>query len=280
MDPSLSPEANRLLERELQQATGRERVDVPAEPTGGRSALTASLAGNRPLLIVTFVAAIVVGGIVSLSTDTWWALVVAVGLHALGTLVAAAGSLQLTTQSEHVSPEVAARLEDEGVADPDRVLTDMVADVAGSGERAGVAEVVGSGHNEQTVGPETDPGRAAAEQRTVMTPTSRPTAPAGDGSAVAALPWWIVTGLMVVSIGFAVAEGGEMWLLPVLILPLGVGWIVLNKAIDSRGEERAGREGRRHTPGGARRRVLATAAAVVLGVVVYIVLAVQLLDIW
>lgn len=65
----------------------------------------------------------------ALLTHSWWALVAACAVHATGTLLAAGGAFELMMRGEHVSPEVAAQLEEEGVADPDRVLTELVRDV-------------------------------------------------------------------------------------------------------------------------------------------------------
>jgi hypothetical protein len=103
-------------------------------------------------------------------TGQYWAVVVACALHAVGTLVVAAGAIALTTRTEHVSPAVAARLEEEGVGDPDALLSDLVEEFAGAQEAQGVPEVISSGHNARTTTAEEDPARAAVEQRTAMTP--------------------------------------------------------------------------------------------------------------
>ena len=138
-DPELSPEANRILTEEARAAIGSDRVEVPAdaprhsrEARGTQGAGVPTLTANRPLLIITFVTAMVVGAIISLVTGSWWALVAAVVVHAIGTFAVAGGAIQLTTQTEHVDPNAAARLEDEGVADPDRRLTKLVDEFAGS----------------------------------------------------------------------------------------------------------------------------------------------------
>src|SRR3954447_15501183 len=138
-DPSLSPEANRLLTKELREVIGREEVEVPVgtprrarDAHAGRSPLVATLVANRPLILVALLAAVVVGGIISLATGWYVAVLLAVGLHALGTMLVAAGAIQLTTQVEHVAPETAARLEQEGVGDPDRVLGQLVEDFTGA----------------------------------------------------------------------------------------------------------------------------------------------------
>src|SRR4051795_5490162 len=71
-DPSLTPEANRLLTEELQEVVGAEEVEVPAgtprrsdEAHAVHSPLVTTLLSNRPILIVTLLAAVVVGAIVS-----------------------------------------------------------------------------------------------------------------------------------------------------------------------------------------------------------------------
>src|SRR4051812_37339831 len=121
-DPSLSPEANRLLTEELRHAVGRDSVDVPAgtprrttERRGGRSPIVANLATHRQIVVVSQLAALVIGAIVAFATGAWWAVVVALGLHALGTMLTATAAVQLTTEVEHVAPETAARLEEQGV---------------------------------------------------------------------------------------------------------------------------------------------------------------------
>jgi hypothetical protein len=169
----------------------------------------------------------VIGGIVALVTGQYWAVLVAAALHAIGTLAVAAGAIHLTTETEHVDPAVAARLEEEGVADPDRVLSELVEDFGGAREARGVAEVVSSGHNERTAAPDDDRPRAAVEQRTALTPTSGAAPAGGSGSAVVALEWWIVGALAVLSIVVAALIAGDMWALPAVVVPLCAGWIGL-----------------------------------------------------
>lgn len=138
-DPSLSDEANRLLTEELRRAVGRDEVEVPAdaldrsrERHGAHGAIVTTLIANGTVLLFTFLALVVVGVIVSLATGSWWALAIAVGVHALGTMIAAASAVALTTEVEHADPSTAARLEEEGVPDPDRVLTELVEDYGGA----------------------------------------------------------------------------------------------------------------------------------------------------
>ncbi len=270
-DPSLSPRANELLTRELQEAIGADEVVVPkdvpdrrGEPHATHSPLAATLTSNRPIVIVTFFMALALGGVVTLVTEQYWAVVLAAALHAVGTLAVTAAAIGLTTKTEHVDPTVAARLEEEGVADPDRVLSELVDDFAGVRDARGTPEVITGGHNERSVTPEQDAARSSAEQRTAMTPSSGRTRVAGSGSAVEALEWWIVGGLCLLSVAVAVIVGGEMWVLPTIILPLGGGWIALQYWM-ARGRDTSQR------PSGdsatARRRLLPIGAFVVAGVI-------------
>jgi hypothetical protein len=274
-DPSLSPRANQLLTHELQEALGTDEVTVPKDEPDRRrdehataSPVAATLASNRPILIVTFLAAIVIGGIVALVTGQYWAVVVAAALHAIGTLLVAAGAIHLTTETEHVDPTIAARLEEEGVADPDRVLSELVEEFGGAREARGVAEVVSGGHNERTTAPEDDQPRAAVEQRTALTPSSGAAPAGGARSAVAALEWWIVAALAVLSIVVAAVVGGEMWALPAVVVPLCAGWVGLQHWM-----ARGGATSHR-APGDAEsgaRRLVPVGVFVVVGVIWFMV---------
>jgi hypothetical protein len=179
----LSPEARRLLDRELREAVGDERADAAGGAAGDagprpRRGAAAELAAHRVALGVMLCILLAVGVILSLATGSWWLLVAALAVHALGTLAVVSGALQLTTQTEHVSPAVAARLEEEGVVDPDRALTELVEDAAGGPQGRG---------NERTVAAEDDPAAASSEQRRATTPSSEPSEPVpgpdrrGDG---------------------------------------------------------------------------------------------------
>jgi hypothetical protein len=270
-DPELTPEANRLLTEELREVVGRDEVEVPRdtphraeEAHGTHSPLAGTLVSNRPLIIVTLLAAVVVGGIISLATGYYVAVLLAVGLHALATLLVAAGAIQLTTQVEHVAPETAARLEQEGVADPDRVLTELAEEFAGATEAGGVPEVIGSGNNEQTTTAQDDPARDMLEQRTAMTPQSGSGPAAGEGSAIALLPWWVVIGVMVVSV-VAIPFFSQGWLVPLILVPIGLGWMALQRWMAHADRARSARPV--GDSAGARRRLAPIAVFVVLGAV-------------
>lgn len=277
-DESLSPRANELLTRELQAAVGSDEAVVPKDrprrekqPHGGRSPFTAALSSNLPLIIVTFFVALVVGAVVALVTDQYWAVVVAAAVHAVGTLLVAAGAIALSTQTEHMDPAVAARLEEEGVGNPDAVLSDLVEEFAGAQEARGVPEVVSSGHNERTVAPEEDPGEATVEQRSAMTPTSAPTQVAGAKSGIAVLPWWVVIAVTVLTVAVALIVGGEMWVLPAIVIPLALGWIAVQKWMARGPDSSAESERPAGDTEGARRRLVPIGVFVVVGVVWFMV---------
>jgi hypothetical protein len=270
-DPGLTPEANRLLTEEVREVIGADEVEVPVDTPhrstdrhGGHSPLVATLIANRPLIIVTLLAALVVGGIVSLTTGYYVAVLLAVGLHALCTMLVAAGAVQLTTQVEHVGPETAARLEQEGVADPDRVLTELVEDFAGAQQAGGMTEVIGSGNNERTVEAGDDPAQAMLEQRTAMTPQAHPGPSAGEGSAIALLPWWVVVGVMVISV-VAIPFFSQGWVLPLVIVPLGLAWMAMQRWMARAESARSSRA--TGDTAGAQRRFAPITIFVVVGVI-------------
>ena len=98
---------------------------------------------------------------------SWRAVVAAAAVHAIGTLSVAVGAIRWTTLTEHLSPETAARLEEEGVSDPDRRLTELVQEyTAPRGARVARARALSTAFDEQTVAATDDPARAAVEQRT------------------------------------------------------------------------------------------------------------------
>jgi hypothetical protein len=148
-------------------------------------------------------------------------------------------ALQLTTQVEHVAPAVAARLEEEGVADPDRVLTDLVESHADDEERRGTAQIVSGGANELTARPEDDPARATAEQRTAMTPTGRVSSPAGQGSPIGMMPIAVVVAVSLIALVVAIAEGGTLWIAAGVVWLAAIGWFLVVRSIDV-SDERAG----------------------------------------
>ena len=116
---------------------------------------------------MSFLIAVLVGVIVSLAAGSWWFLPLALAVLGLATLVVVGGVLQMTSQTEHLSPGAAARLEAEGVGDPDAVFTELVQEYA---------REPGSEHRTPA---DEDPAQAAAEQRSAVTPSHDPSKPVG-----------------------------------------------------------------------------------------------------
>jgi hypothetical protein len=284
-DPDLSAEANEVLTRELQEAVGGDRVRVPAERADElgrlgqhtRPTFTAALGANRVLIAITFTVLLIVGVIAALATGSWWAVVAAAAVHALGTLVIISMTLRLSTEVEHMAPEAAARLEEEGVADPDAALSDLVEQYSEEREARGAAEVVSSGHNRITTEPGEDPRQAAVEQRTAMTPAGSPVGPSEHRSAPMILPILAVVGSLIVGLGAAIALGGIAWLAAAMLISSGAAWGYLQLQIDGGDEtEREDAGGPHRRVGDARKgrrtRLLPTLAIVVVAVVAGVIL--------
>lgn len=243
----LSREADRQLTNELREATGDDSVRVTPERlaearTRGaqRGRLVAELASHRLSIMVSLLVLVVVGGVIALATGEWWALIVPIVLHAIGTLTVTSVALQQLTQTEHVSPTAAARLEEEGVTDPDRVLTDLVESYSEDEERRGAGHIVTGGANELTARPEDDPSRATAEQRTAMTPSGGAgSKPAGEGSAIGMMPIAVVVAVSLIALVVAIAEGGLLWIAATVVILTAIGWFLVVRSIDV-SDERSG----------------------------------------
>jgi hypothetical protein len=154
-------EARAGLRGELREVVGDDAA-ARAEREG---ALDAALDADRPrtvasvlsryrsLLAIGLSTALIVGAVIALITETWWWLLVALVLHAIGTAVVVATALSLATQAESADPRTAAALQARGVTDPDAALNQAV-DAAADEPDGGEA-------------------REARRQRTEVTPSRR-----------------------------------------------------------------------------------------------------------
>lgn len=131
-DPSLSSEANERLTAELRDIVGATAVDVPTgriDPAHDRHArhgpIASQLIADRLVHGTAALVLIAVLAIVGLATDTVVALIAALAVLLVALVGAVWLVFDLTAEREHPSPELAALLEDEGVGDPDRLLTDL-----------------------------------------------------------------------------------------------------------------------------------------------------------
>jgi hypothetical protein len=232
-DPSLSPEANRVLTEEARAAVGADRVRVPRDKphverdrAGTHGSLAESFAANRLIIAITFGSLLVVGAIVALATGSWWAVVLAALVHAIGTFVVLTMLGSAVRQTEHASPTATALLAEEGVADPDVRLSDLVEEYSG----------VESGENAQPDDPSQAPASAATEQRSANTPAGVPTEPAGTNSAIDRfMPKWVMAGLMVFAVvvgALSPVLGAKFVIVPAIGLPLGGIWLLMRRNVD------------------------------------------------
>ena len=156
-------EARGALRQELQEVVGEEA----AARAERRGALDSAMEAGRPrtvlgvleesraLVVLTLFVALIVGAVIALITGAWWFLLVALVLHAVGTVVVVATTIGLVSQVESPDPRTAAALEARGVSDPDAALNEAVAAASDDDDEAA----------------------SAREQRSDMTPSprSRPT---------------------------------------------------------------------------------------------------------
>jgi hypothetical protein len=242
-DPDLSPETNQRLTEELRDVVGAERVRVPADrphATRGehphQQGFAAYLNQHRFQLIRATAIVLTFGAIISLATGIWWLLPLAASVHALGTMTVVMTIVRMTTVSEHVSPEVAAALSEEGVRNPDEHFSRMVEEFRERDE-AGATEVISPGFNERTADAQFDTAQAAGEQSGAMTPTSQPSEPA-SGGAPDFLIWSTALALLVLSIVLpATMGGGWLWLLTAVMVPLIAAWLLLQRLMITRAGE-------------------------------------------
>lgn len=141
-DPSLSDEANRLLTGELQDVVGADHVRVRADTTNHQAdrhathtSFVATLVGLRLGLVIGIGVAVVVAALLAVYTESVLVLIAALIVLGLTTVVVVFAATRLAGETEHVDPSTAARLEEEGVGDPDRVLTDLAQNFTAPGEK-------------------------------------------------------------------------------------------------------------------------------------------------
>jgi hypothetical protein len=240
-DPELSADTNQRLTSELRDVVGQDRVEVPADrPHATRGehphqhGPAARLSMDWFQFIRTSAIVLTFAAIIALITNDWWVLALAAGVHALGTMTVGLTVIRVTTTIEHPSPTVAAAMAEEGVHNPDERFSRMVEEYRAEPER-GTSEVISPGFNERTVAADTDTAGAAAEQSSAMTPTSRPSKSGGAGGAPDALVWTTMVSLLVLSIVLPpLTSGGWMWLVTAVMVPLVVGWGILQRLMVTR----------------------------------------------
>lgn len=245
-DPEFTPETNALLTEELREVVGRDRVRVPAQrphPSRGQVPQKGSASAyvNEHRFVVIRTAAIVLtfGAIVALATGDWWILPLAAAVHALGTMTVMLTIIRMTTVTEHPSPEVAAAMAEEGVSSPDERFTQMVDEFSEEAKgKRGAGEVLSPGYNERSADAQAQPATAAAEQSSAITPTAQPSRPGGAGGAPEVIIWVTAGALLVLSLVLPAVEGGGwLWLLTAVMVPLLVGWVMVERLYITRAGE-------------------------------------------
>ena len=106
---------------------------------------------QRFLIAVVFAMLVVVGAIASLTTGNWWFLPLAVGVHAVGTVLVTGMTFSLLSDRERPSPTAVAMLEEEGIHDPERYFSALVAELSPDGEVGGLHDALALGTNQRTV---------------------------------------------------------------------------------------------------------------------------------
>jgi hypothetical protein len=143
-DPTLSDETNEQLSGELRGVVGRDEVRAPAARRdstrgrhGGSPPLLANIVGTRIGYQLTLAAAVVVAfAVLAFVTGSIVLVVVALVVLLAMVVVVIRSVVSFAGQMEHPSPELAARMEQEGVRDPDRLMEDMVQDFTAPGAKA------------------------------------------------------------------------------------------------------------------------------------------------
>lgn len=140
-------EARGALRQELQEVVGEDA----AARAERRGALDSAMEAGRPrtvlgvlkesraLVVVALFVALIVGAVIALITGSWWFLLVALVLHAVGTAVVVATTFSLVSQVESPDPTTAAALKARGVSNPDAALNEAVAAASEDDEEAAFA---------------------------------------------------------------------------------------------------------------------------------------------
>ena len=130
-----SSRAKEILTDEVREAAGDEaaakaadRMQSGAAVGRPESPLRAAFASNRLFLVVGFALALTVGAIAGLALGAWWALAAALLIHGVLSAVVIGMAMAMTTDVEKPAPEAEAALEEEGVADPEAALTELLDD--------------------------------------------------------------------------------------------------------------------------------------------------------
>lgn len=230
-DPALTERANEIMTDEARAALGTDHVELPADRAGqaGRRhpsdrRMFAALWERRVLIGLALATAVVVAGILVLTTGAWGFIAVPLVLLAVTVPYAVRSVFETTTLAESPAPEAVAALDREGVRDPERLFNEHVESFTAEGPRGAQGPMLA----------EEDPGGSMAAQQGRMTPSSEPTtaAPAEPGEGGADMPAYpvlwpaaVAVVLMIITLVVGIVEGGLMWLVPAVCWPCGLGLV-------------------------------------------------------
>lgn len=164
----MAKDADRTMQEELTEILGEpiSREEAHAAIERPTPTLAHWLREQQLQVVIGGAAALVVGAIISLWLKSWVFTVLALTVHAVATLVVGYVVLRVTSEVEKPDPRTVARLQDEGVDDPESKLNLAIQAHEGSdGDRV---------RREFEVDAEDQKSTAAAQQ-TSITPASEET---------------------------------------------------------------------------------------------------------
>ena len=166
--------AERTMRDELEDALGEPVSAAEAHAALERPAPTLAhwLNEQQLMLAITACAALVVGAILAVSLDSWWITAGALVVHGIATVIVGYVVLRVTTNVAKPDPVTVARLQAEGVDDPETKLN--MAIQAHSGGSDGDPVVAAFTTPAEERGP-------VADEQVSITPSSEETELSGPG---------------------------------------------------------------------------------------------------
>lgn len=139
-DPTLSAEANQRLTDALRAVVGRDRVDLPngrvdhrSVPHATHSSLVASAIAVRvEIFLVGAILAMTALIAIAMTASSSWLVALTTVLLLPAVALIARFVFALFDEHEHLDPETAAMLSEEGVGDPDRLFNELIHDFEGA----------------------------------------------------------------------------------------------------------------------------------------------------
>jgi hypothetical protein len=173
--PEPNERARRALLDELRETVGDEaveRADVDVDRVlaeqDGRPA--GELQRSRLLLAVAAAVGVAVAVAIALALQSWWVLVPLLALHATVTAIVVRTVFKASSNVEKPAPTTQAMLEEEGVADPEGALNDLVEQTADRAQGSRAERTLR--RREDRADPDGDRAGEVARQQESWTPDS------------------------------------------------------------------------------------------------------------